>query len=449
MSRSQHKRFKIKDKAELLRQAGKLAVDVPFSNDIGVLFTPIDIAGRRVPNRFAVQPMEGCDSEFDGSPGELTFRRYRRFAAGGSGLIWFEATAVAPEGRANPAQLCISNANVDAFRRLVEQTRAVARESMGDAHGVLLILQLTHAGRYCRPDGTPRPVIAHHSAILDPPMGIAPAHPLISDEELDRLREAYLSAAELAAAAGFDGVDVKACHGYLVSELLASFTRTNSRYGGSFENRARLLLEVAARIREKVPGIFVTSRISAHDGIPHPYGFGADAAEPPAEDLAEPKELARRLHTPGCPLLNVSIGNPYYNPHYGRPFDLPIAGAKPPNEHPLVGVARLLRITAELQHAVPDLPIVGTGYSWLRHLFPNVGAAVVGSGKAAFVGLGRQAFAYPDCVKDLAEKGALIPEKTCVGCSGCTQIMRDGGSTGCIVRDREIYGEQYRTGRRP
>ncbi|MFH1748883.1 MAG: hypothetical protein ABIG44_17770 [Planctomycetota bacterium] len=435
-----HERFKIKDKAALLHKARELGVDVPFSDDIDILFTPIDIAGRRVPNRFAIQPMEGRDAEPDGSPGTLTFRRYRRFAAGGSGLIWFEATAVVPEGRASPAQLCISRANVDIFRRLVEQTRAAARESSGDARDVLLVLQLTHAGRYCQPDGSPRPVIAQHSPILDPRTSIAPEHPLVSDTELDRLQEAYLGAADLAATAGFDGVDIKACHGYLVSELLASFTRANSRYGGSFENRARLLLEVAARIRENVPGVLVTSRVGAHDGIPHPYGFGADQADPPAEDLAEPKELARRLRTLGCSLLNVSIGNPYYNPHYGRPFDQPVAGAKPPNEHPLVGVARLLRITAELQQAVPDLPIVGTGYSWLRRFFPNVGAAIVGSGQAAFVGLGRQAFAYPDCVKDLAERGALIPRKACVACSGCTQRMRDGGSTGCIVHDRDVYG---------
>jgi 2,4-dienoyl-CoA reductase (NADPH2) len=447
-STSRHERFDFATIDALAKRIRELNVDIPLTSDLEVLFTPVDVVGRRLPNRFAVQPMEGRDSEADGAPGPLTFRRYRRYVAGGSGLIWFEATAVVPEGRASPAQLCISDANFGEFRHLVEETRAAAHEAFDDSHDVLLVLQLTHAGRYSRPAGMPRPLIAHHSRILDPLTGVTPEHPTVTDDELDRLQVAFAHAAELAATAGFDGVDVKACHGYLVSELLASFTRANSRYGGSLENRTRFLLEVAARIRKSVPAVFVTSRINAYDGVPYPYGFGVDEHEPTRESLVELEQLARWLRDVGCPLLNVSIGNPRYKPHYGRPYDKPIAGEYRPDEHPLVSVARLLRITGTLQQAVPDLPLVGTGYSWLRQFVPNVAAAVIKSGKAAFVGLGRGALAYPDCVKDLAEKGSLDPAKTCTACSGCSQIMRDGGRVGCVVHDREIYAEEYEQGRR-
>ena len=444
---SQHEKFKFATAAELLDKGRSLNVDIPFAEDLSPLWQPIEIAGRRVANRFVIQPMEGCDADEGGSPSELSFRRYQRFAAGGSGLIWFEATAILAEARSNARQCHLNAANVGPFSRLVEATRRAAREGMGPAHEVLCILQLTHPGRYSRHDGRPRQVIAQHNTILDPMQGLAPDYPLITDGELDRLQDEFVRAAELASQAGFDGVDIKACHGYLVSELLASHTR-DGRYGGTFDNRARFLLETVQRIRTRLPGFIVTSRISAYDGLPHPSGFGGDPADAEESGFAEARELASRLEQLGCPLLNVSIGNPRHQPHVGRPFDRPVIGWHRPDEHPLVGVARLLRITGALQQAVPGLPMVGTGYSWLRQFFPQVGAAIVRDAKAAFVGIGRMAFAYPDCVRHLALHGKLDPAKVCLACSSCTQIMHDGGRAGCVLRDQEMYAPEYQRGRR-
>ena len=242
-------------------------------------------------------------------------------------------------------------------------------------------------------------------------------------------------------------MDIKACHGYLVSELLAAHTRSG-KYGGPFENRARFLLEVVQRIRNRLPKLIVTSRISAYDGLPHPYGFGGDPAEPDAGGFEDARTLAERFAGLGSPLLNVSIGNPHYQAHISRPFDKPLAHEHRPDEHPLVGVARLLRICGALQQAVPSLPMVSTGYSWLRQFFPYVGAAMVRDAKAAFVGIGRMAFAYPDCVSDLIRHGVLDPAKVCLACSSCTQIMRDGGRAGCVLRDQPIYAAEYQRGRR-
>ena len=97
--------FKYKSSQALLADAHRLGLDFHLSDDLSPLFRPITVGGRRVGNRLAIQPMEGCDAELDGSPGELTFRRFRRFGAGGAKLIWGEACAVVPEGRANPRQL--------------------------------------------------------------------------------------------------------------------------------------------------------------------------------------------------------------------------------------------------------------------------------------------------------------------------------------------------------
>ncbi len=445
MRKSKHARFHLKNLDDLRAEIERLGLRLPIDEDVSVLSTPLTIAGRRMPNRFSVQPMEGFDAHPDGSPGELTFRRYRRYAAGGFGLIWFEATAVLEEARSNPGQLWLHAGSVGAFRELVEVTRQTARERFG--WDVILVVQLTHSGRYSKPTGWPRPLIAHHSPILDPLHNLPDDYPVVTDDYLDRLQDTYVEAARLAAEAGFDGVDIKSCHRYLVSELLASFTR-EGRYGGSFENRTRLLRESLARIKEKVPDIFITTRLNAYDAMPYPYGFGVDREDETVPDLAEPIELVRILREIGIPLLNITIGNPYFNPHIGRPYDFPIKGLSVPDEHPLVGLDRFVGITRPIQEAFPDLPVVGSGYSWLRHLMPYVAAGAIKSGGATIMGIGRGAFAYPDTPRDVIETGRMDPARCCVTCSACVQLMRDGGKTGCVVRDSEIYGPQYRLARR-
>jgi len=437
-ARTSHRRFHYRDAAALRRDIADLDLDIPWDDSIDPLLTPITVGGRQLPNRLAVHPMEAVDAEPDGAPGELALRRYQRYAAGGSGLIWFEATAVVPEGRANPRQFFLHEHNVAAFKRLVTATRSAANVAMGADHNPTFVLQLTHSGRWSKPDGTRQPIIAHHNPKLDELVAIDQDHPLISDDELDQLQTAFVSAAKLAATAGFDGVDVKACHGYLCAELLAAHTR-EGRYGGAFENRTRFLLETSQRIREEVREVFVTSRVNVYDGLPFPYGFGVDRESEDKPDLEEPLRLLGQLQTEGFPIANVTLGIPYCRPHLGRPFNRAVPGSPAAPEHPLVGVARLQQVTGELQSAYPGVPLVGTGYSWLRQFFPYVGAAAVRTGRVAVAGLGRMAFAYPDFAKDLVEHGRLDSRKSCVGCSGCSELMSASIESGCIVRDSELY----------
>jgi len=446
---SGHERFHPRNEEKFFELERRLGLNLPFSDDIGALLRPADIGPLRLPNRLVVHPMEGADAGPEGAPSELTLRRYARFAAGGSSLLWLEAAAVVPEGRSNPRQLLITRRNLDGWKRLADETRLAAETAMGRNHRTALILQLTHSGRFSRPDGAPRPVIARHHPLLDRLAGVESAHPLITDAELDRLSEAHAAAAGLSAEAGFDGVDVKSCHGYLAAELLAASDRSSSRYGGPYENRTRWLKETLRRIRSENPRLLVACRLNAYDGPGAPAGFGCrDSDEGRMEDLNEPIRLARELEAEGVSVLSITVGIPALHPHIGRPFDRPARGASLPDEHPLAGVARHIAVTAAIQKTVPDLPLIGAGYSWLRQFVPPVASGAVREGLATLVGLGRGALAYPEWVRDLMDKGKIDPRRVCTACSKCSELLRAGGPAGCVVRDKEPYAALYKTLRR-
>ena len=446
---AKHECFHIKSLSMLKDELKRLKLNIPFQEDTSILFEKLVLKNKVVvPNRFVVHPMEGFDSDPNGTPGKLSFRRYGRYAAGGTGLIWFEATAVMHEARSNPNQLYINKDNVNVFKDLVAHMRKEAKKSYDKDIKPVIVIQLTHSGRYSKPEGKPRPIIAHHSPYLDPMHNLPKDYPLVTDEYLDNLQDIFVNAAKLAAMAGFDGVDIKHCHRYLFSELLASFTRKKSKYGETYENRTRMIREIPKRIMKEVPEVFVTSRMNVYDAIPYPYGFGVSKKDKFTPDLKEPNMLIKELKEIGFPILNHSIGNPYYEPHFGRPYDLPIAGGSPPDKHPLENVALFLNVTRQVQEANPDMPIIGAGYSWLRQFIPNVAAAVITKKWATLLGQGRNSFAYPDSPNDLKKNNCFDEHKVCVTCSGCTQIMRDGGNTGCVFRDSEVYGKKYRKGRK-
>ncbi|MBQ3900293.1 MAG: flavin oxidoreductase/NADH oxidase, partial [Clostridia bacterium] len=239
------KRKVYSDVPSFLADNAATGADLPFSDDTSVLGEPLNVGVKTAPNRLACQAMEGCDGDADGRPGELTERRYHRFAAGGAGIIWFEATAVMREGRANPRQLYITEDNLDSFKRQVELIKETALRERGQEP--LVVMQATHSGRYSKPDGTPAPIIVKHDPLLEKDTPVDDGR-IASDEYLDRVGEALVNGAVLAERAGFDGVDIKSCHRYLLSELLSAYDRPG-RYGGSFENRTRLF-------RESVKGAF-------------------------------------------------------------------------------------------------------------------------------------------------------------------------------------------------
>jgi len=409
-------------------------------------------------NRWCILPMEGWDALTDGKPSELVIRRWKRFGQSGAKLIWGgEATAVRPDGRANPNQLIINEANLSDLADL--------RESLIRAHAIrwqtddlLIGLQLTHSGRFCRPIDKKRmePQILYTHPLLNKKFGLRDDHPVMTDDEIGRLIEDYVVAAKLAQKAGFAFVDIKHCHGYLGHEFLSAVDR-EGKYGGSFENRTRFLREIVDGIHTEVPGMDIGVRLSAYDFIPFQAGadgvgkseewsgeyrhaFGGDGSGA-GINLSEPHQFLGQCETLGIRLINITAGSPYYTPHIQRPALFPPSDGYQPPEDPLVGAARLINATAELKTKHPNLCIVGTGYSYLQEWLPNVAQNVVRTGKADFVGIGRMVLTYPEMVADVLEGRPLARKKICRTFSDCTTAPRNGLVSGCYPLD-EFYKER-------
>lgn len=427
-----HETFHYPTLDSLRAAAAEVRADLPLQEDVSPLFRPLTLGVKAAPNRIAFQPMEGTDGTEGGAPGELTIRRYERFAKAGPGLIWFEAVATVPEGRASAHQLYLTEENVDDFKRLTDDIRETCLRENG--YVPVLVMQATNSGRYSKPHGYPEPMIAYNCPPLeDEPL---PADRIVSDDDLRRFEEAYTRTARLCQQAGFDGMDVKCCHRYLACELLSAYTRPGE-YGGSFENRTRFLKNCyrAAQAGLSSGDFFLTSRLNAYDGFPYPYGFGVKEGSL-APDMTEAIRLIRELEAEfHIPLINITMGNPYKNPHVNRPYD---HGNYVPDEHPLEGVDRVMKGVSEIQHAV-DIPVLGSAFSYLRQFSTNLAAGMVEGGHAAMAGFGRMAFAYPDFVQDARRNGQLDPRRVCLTCGGCAKLLRAGTPAGCILRDREVY----------
>lgn len=416
----------------------RLGISMPYEEDVEVLKEKTVIAGKTVHNRLACQAMEGCDGERDGRPGELTKRRYKRLAEGGAGIIWFEATATRQEGRANPRQLFINEDTLDAFKRQVDDIREVAMKKNG--YAPLIFMQATHSGRYSKPEGFPAPLIAGNHAIYEKGNPIT-ADRIVTDEYIDIVEESLIEGARLAEKAGFDGVDIKCCHRYLCSELLAAYERPG-KYGGSFENRTRLLRESVKGAMEACGKEFIiSSRLGVHDNIPYPYGFGVRNDGSTDFDATEPIRLVKELYAMGMPLINITMGNPYFNPHVNRPFAM---GGYNPEEEPITGVQRMLYGISEIKAAVPDIKIISSAMTYLGILAPNVAAGYIKNGGFDYAGFGRTILAYPDFARDIIQNGKMEQGKICLACSKCTEIMRSGSTPGCVIRDSGVYMPLYK-----
>lgn len=444
--------------ADLRARLEHLGAPMPVDDTVevdGPLADPLTVvdgsAGAlAVGNRWTILPMEGWDATPEGLPTELVRRRWRRFGASGAKLIWGgEAVAVEPSGRANPHQLAIG----DGAGAALADLRAELVDTHADAHGrtddLLVGLQLTHSGRWSRPHGTPAPRTAVRHPVLDERVGATDAT-VLSDDDLDHLVQRFVEAALVAADAGFAFVDIKHCHGYLLHELLGT-SRRQGRYGEHLDRRLRFLTEVVEAVRAARPELAIGVRLSAYDTWVHgpgpggrgrpvdapdrPRPFGADDTGQP--DLTEVHAVLERFGELGIGMVCVTAGSPYYNPHIQRPaFFPPSDGYTPPND-PLVDVARLLAVTAELAHEHPGLAVIGSGYSYLQDHVANVGQAVIRRGDAASIGLGRMVLSYPTLPADVLAGRPLDRRAVCRTFSDCTTAPRHGMVSGCYPLDDE------------
>jgi NADPH2 dehydrogenase len=262
---------------------------------------------------------------------------------------------------------------------------------------------------------------------------------------------------------GFDFIDVKQCHRYLLNELLGARNRPGP-YGGSFENRTRLARDIFQAVRAAVTAnIILATRLNVFDGIPFdaegkpvayslplPNGWGNSAEDPLVPDLAEPLAWIAEMRKLGVQLVNVTMGNPYAQPHVLRPFETPPPDGYESPEHPLVGVDRHFQATEAVQRSQPDLAVVGSGYSYLQEFMPQAAAANVRDGRVSLAGVGRATLAQPDWVRQLLDHGTLDRKRVCRTFSYCTALMRSKHHplgqfpAGCPPFDKDAYGEIWK-----
>ena len=458
----------LKDANRFREHVHSLKVDVPCDERVlhghdSPLLQPMSCGDLKITNRIAVQPMEGWDGTSDGNPSEATIRRWQRFGQSGAGLIWGgEAVAVSHDGRANPNQLVIAEHTKKGLAQLRQTLIDEHRRTTASGEPPLIGLQLTHSGRYCKPNSQTRnePHIAYHHPILDKRLRLSVSYPLITDPEIKAIIADFHHAAATAYELGFDFVDIKHCHGYLAHELLGGHTRLGD-YGGSFENRTRFLREVVEGVRFLAPKLEIGVRLSAFDMIPFfpdpsqssngklgpgipedgdnliPYrwGFGVNSENPTMMDLAEATRFLDLLQRLGIRLVNLTAGSPYYTPHIQRPALYPPCDGYQPPEDPLVGVARQMEATRTLKAQFPDLIIMGSAYSYLQEFLPRVAQAAVREGWVDLVGIGRIVLTYPEILWDATQGRASQRKRICRTFSDCTTAPRNGLPSGCFPLD--------------
>lgn len=432
-------RFHYKTLEEVKEWAEELKVYLPFSSSTDILKTPLKVGNVTFHNRMGIAPMEGADSLEDGSPSDYTIRRYVNEAIGGSALIWFEAISIVPEGRSSKTQLLLTEENVESYKRMNEKIKEAGRKANG--FEPYLIMQANHSGRYSNPDNRPAPMIAYRHPQLEQ-YRAADDSCIVTDDYLKSLEESFGKAALLAKKAGFDAVDIKSCHGYLLAELLSAYDRPG-QYGGNYENRTRLLKNgiKAAKVWED-ENFQVTCRLGIYDGYEYPWGFGVSEGSGLKPDLKEPIRLVKELYgNCGIQMMNLTMGNPYATTHVTRPFDM---GKYEPEEHPFTGIGRMIAGIGEVKKAVPEMVIFGSAPTYLRQFADLYTAGAVEEGFCDGMLFGRMAFADPDYANEIIKNGRIDPKRVCMTCGKCGDLIRAHKPTGCVIRDPKTFMPFYK-----
>lgn len=432
-------RFHYKTLEEVKERAEELKVYLPFSSSTDILKTPLKVGNVTFHNRMGIAPMEGADSLEDGSPSDYTIRRYVNEAIGGSALIWFEAISIVPEGRSSKTQLLLTEENVESYKRMNEKIKEAGRKANG--FEPYLIMQANHSGRYSNPDNRPAPMIAYRHPQLEQ-YRAADDSCIVTDDYLKSLEESFGKAALLAKKAGFDAVDIKSCHGYLLAELLSAYDRPG-QYGGNYENRTRLLKNgiKAAKVWED-ENFQVTCRLGIYDGYEYPWGFGVSEGSGLKPDLKEPIRLVKELYgNCGIQMMNLTMGNPYATTHVTRPFDM---GKYEPEEHPFTGIGRMIVGIGEVKKAVPEMVIFGSAPTYLRQFADLYTAGAVEEGFCDGMLFGRMAFADPDYANEIIKNGRIDPKRVCMTCGKCGDLIRAHKPTGCVIRDPKTFMPFYK-----
>ena len=462
----------LKTVGDFRAHCASLGIDLACDDAIAVGDSPLARAvsdmmvnGKRIGNRVAIHPMEGWDGTTTGGATDEMRRRWQRFGESGAKLICgAEAMAVRPDGRANPNQIIIIEQNKAGLAELMGILKKAHAERYGTSDDLVVGFQLTHSGRFCKPNGktTYEPRVAFRHPILDAKFKITSDAQVFTDDEIELLIEDYIRAAQIAWDVGADFVDIKHCHGYLLHEFLGAHTRPG-KFGGSFENRTRILRDIVSGIRASGNPIEFGVRLSMFDKVPHRpdpalsvpgklgpgipeehahalpyrYGFGVSQNDPTQIDLTETFQFVELCAQFGVKILNTTAGSPYYTPHIQRPAAYPPSDGYQPAYDPLIDIERQVQVVRQLRtKASKDMLIVASGLSYLQEYLPHVSQYLLRNGWADIIGIGRAVLSYPHMLVDAASKGELEKRFICRTFSDCTTAPRNGLISGCYPLDK-------------
>ena len=395
------------------------------------LLQPIKVGPRVAPNRFFIQAME-CNMEDEtGNPSEQTTERYCELARGGAGMITLEAITVTRESRARDNQLTIMPKNEKPLTKFVERVKAANPET-------LFVFQLTHSGEISNPDFsrrvTPNPLPGYGGDLL-------------TEEDVDRIMDSYVTAAKIAYSAGADGIDLKLCHGYLGSQMIRPHNSRDWKYGGSWENRTRFPYELMERIRKEIPdkNFLIGSKVSAWEGFPG--GFGTEGPGSPIMDLTEPIKLIQGLEERGASYIVQSAGSP----------SITVSLTQVDKNIPYYAYMHQYWAKEFKKALKPETVVIGSNFSPFRNgknglcavteeesNLLNYGAWCLENDVCDMIALGRQSFADPYLPKKLAE-GKEDDIKYCLLCDKCLELLIQQSKVGCVVHEKWAHEELVKT----
>ncbi|MEU6394063.1 NADPH-dependent 2,4-dienoyl-CoA reductase [Streptomyces sp. NPDC046939] len=357
------------------------------------LLAPLDLGFTTLPNRVLMGSMHvGLEEAENGFARMAEF--YATRARGGVGLM--VTGGIAPNEAGRP---------YDGGAKLTTEAEAEQHREVTDAvhaAGGRIAMQILHFGRY-----------AYHENLVAPSPLQAPISPFVphelTDAEVEQTIEDFARAAELAKAAGYDGVEVMGSEGYLINEFIAAPTnRRTDRWGGSYENRIRFPVEIVRRVRERVGTDFIVIyRLSMLDLVPG------------GSTLEEVVHLAKAIEAAGATIINTGIGW-----HEAR---IPTIATSVPR-------GAYTWVTKKVMGEV-SVPLVTTN----RINTPELAEELLADGAADMVSLARPMLADPDFVNKAA---AGHPERinTCIGCNqACLDHTFSGKITSCLVNPRACH----------
>ena len=219
--------------------------------------TPIELDGVKIKNRIVFPSIGTNWANIDGTLSEKSFRNYKTVSEGGCGIIITEATAISPDAKPTSNALCLYN------KEHLKSLKILPK--IFEKNNVYPAIQLIHAGGQANPDFTGHE--PHSPSEMDAVM-TGTGHPSreLEVDEIKEIKDNFIKSAVLAKKAGFKAIELHQAHGYLLHEFLSEHTnKRKDKYGGSIENRMRLVLEIIKGIQKEVPDITLGTKISGED----------------------------------------------------------------------------------------------------------------------------------------------------------------------------------------